>query len=436
MFINMFRNRYLFSGWAIHPATVLLAGLLVGTSACSNSPAPPSASVSPIPAVSPANAGAAGGVSVSRRSALPLPAVSHIKQEAQLIKTLSDFVAKMSASPQVSGVSPDNGLKAIEETLEASAKILRDRETARSLYMYKYALRYLVERALFLDPQADQGGRAAAFFTKGQGRWAGFMPEWEFEPLAEANYAVLYGGGNVNMRGPEGQEETIPNPLWSTQVLLAVREGDLGKMKQLHEAATLLEYPRWPLETYRQLFTSVSVQREQQLWDNLSQVKGGKPCKGASWADVGFGAGQLFSVLRRELGSEAKIYGVDDDENCIVLATLAERSGKTDWGTVELLTAAGSSFGLPEKSLDFVHLSGVYMAGISKEQFSDTVQPLWSSLRQALKPDGLLIIDTDPDNWVQLRSSLKAAGFKEKSVYESPEAQQEGLPSVYAAFEI
>ncbi|MDO5295521.1 MAG: methyltransferase domain-containing protein [bacterium] len=413
-----------------------MAGLLIGTSACSNTTATPPSAVSPIPAASPAKTGAAGGVSVSRRSALPLPAVSQIKQEAQLIKTLRDFIAKMSASSQASGVSPDNGLKTIEETLEASAKVLRDREAAHSLYMYKYALRYLVERALFLDPQADQGQRAAAFFTKGQGRWVAFMPEWEFEPLAEANYAILYGGGNVNVRGPEGQEETVPNPLWSTQVLLAVREGDLGKMKQLHEAATLLEYPRWPLEPYRQLFTSVSVQREQQLWDNLAKVIGEKPGKGASWADVGFGAGQLFSVLRRELGSEAKIYGVDDDENCIVLATLAERSGKADWGAVELLTAAGNSLGLPEKSLDFVHLSGVYMAGISKEQFSDTVQPLWSSLRQALKPDGLLIIDADPDTWVQMRSSLKAAGFKEKSVYEYPEARQEGLPSVYAAFSL
>lgn len=406
--------------------------LLLGAPACvdKTNTVPPAPAGSAAETLTPAaQSSASPGL---RRAALPLPSVTKAEREEALHKALRDFTAAISQDG--SGISPDNGLKSIEDALTAAAGILQDKETAKGLYMYKYVLRYLTERALFLDPQADKNKRAAAFFTKGQGRWQAFAPEWEFEPSAEAYYAILYGGGKVNPRGPEGQEETIPNPLWSTKVFLAVRGGDLQQMRSLHEAAGFADYPRWPLETFLRLFTCSSVQSVREQWEKLAEVIRDKPIKGASWSEIGFGDGRLFSVLRRELGSGAKIYGAADDENCLMLATLAERSGKTDWGSVELLPVSAGGCGLPAAGMDFIHVNGLCLAGISPDDYAQALQPFWLSLQKALKPGGLLIIDTDSAALPKLRGALEALGFKESCVCEDRDGSARGLPSVYAAF--
>ena len=422
-------HRFLFR-WQTPCAAAFAVCMLLGTPACfdKTKTAPPAVpageSSSPMTPEKPK----------LTRSALLLPDTAKVQREAELVSALNEFVEKMSRDGSGESVSPDNGLKTIEDTLAAAAKVLRDKDAAGKLSAYKYTLRYLAERALFLDSQADKNERAAAFFTKGQGRWQAFAPEWEFEPFAEAYYAILYGGGRVNPRGPEGQEETIPNPLWSTKVFLAVRGGNLQQMRSLHAAAGFAEYPRWPLETFLRLFTCSSVQSGQEQWEKLAEVIGDKPVKGAAWFEIGFGDGRLFSVLRRELGSNAKIYGAADDENCLVLATLAERSGKSDWGSVELLPASDSGCALPAAEMDFIHVSSLYLAGISPDDYARTLQPFWLSLQKALKPGGLLIIDTDSAALPKLRGALEALGFKESSVCEDRDGAARGLPSVYAAF--
>ena len=422
-------HRFLFR-WQTPCAAAFAVCMLLGTPACfdKTKTAPPAVpageSSSPMTPEKPK----------LTRSALPLPDTAKVQREAELVSALNEFVEKMSRDGSGESVSPDNGLKTIEDTLAAAAKVLRDKDAAGKLSAYKYTLRYLAERALFLDSQADKNERAAAFFTKGQGRWQAFAPEWEFEPFAEAYYAILYGGGRVNPRGPEGQEETIPNPLWSTKVFLAVRGGNLQQMRSLHAAAGFAEYPRWPLETFLRLFTCSSVQSGREQWEKLAEVIGDKPVKGAAWSEIGFGDGRLFSVLRRELGSNAKIYGAADDENCLVLATLAERSGKSDWGSVELLPVSAGGCGLPAAGMDFIHVNGLYLAGISPDDYAQALQPFWLSLQKALKPGGLLIIDTDSAALPKLRGALEALGFKESCVCEDRDGSARGLPSVYAAF--
>ncbi|MBQ7567495.1 class I SAM-dependent methyltransferase [bacterium] len=416
------------------------ACLLMGAGACVQ---PPSPSASPDAQRSSAPP---PGASARQPPAAPppakdaglatLPPLPSVAGEDKLQNALYQYVKEEISGAGTEGkISPDNGLKAAETVLKQAALVLNDKETSMRLFMYKYALRYLVERVLFLDPEADKKDAALAFFTKGQGHWVALNSEWEFEPFEEANYAVLYGSGKVTPRGPEGQTDAVPNPIWSTQVLLAIRTRNLSEMSRLHEAAGFGEAPQWPLEVYRQLFTYATTHRGEEQWDKISRVFNGKEFKGASWAEIGYGTGMIFPVLRRELGEDAKLYGTEIDDGCVVLVTLMERSGKAGWGHVELLPSRLDDCMLPENSVDFIHPGLVHIADGPDELVERDWLPLLASMKKALKPGGLLIIDNGGTPPLEkVRSVMARAGFEEVAVYVEDGTVANGLPIYYASY--
>lgn len=314
---------------------------------------------------------------------------------------------------------------AAREVLATAAQLFADDETARRLFMYKYLVRYLVQQELAQKSTPPE----LTFFTQPNGQWKAFNPEWQFEPFEEATYRSLYGTTDPTV---------YPNATWSTQVLLAIRSRDLPVMLELHKKAGFGDAPQWPLEVYRQLFTYGTTRRGQTQWDNISSVLAGHPTQGICWVEMGYGTGMIFPTLRRELGPKSTIIGTEIDEECARFVSCLEKTGYAGWGHIELRPSALNDCLLPANSVDIIHPGLVHIGDGPEEIWQRDWLPILATMKKALKPGGLIIIDNGGSPTIDVvRRLMERAGFVEVAYTEEHGSSGDGShrsgPKMYYA---
>jgi ubiquinone/menaquinone biosynthesis C-methylase UbiE len=111
---------------------------------------------------------------------------------------------------------------------------------------------------------------------------------------------------------------------------------------------------------------------------------------GQTVADIGAGRGQLAVALAREVGPSGHVYATElDDDRLRDIRQAAESAGLKNVSVIEAHTTRTN---LPERCCDALVLRKVY------HHFGDP-HLMNASMRQALKPGGLLaIIDFEPDS--------------------------------------
>ncbi len=373
-----------------------------------------------------------------------LPPIPTIKGEAELKASLAEWVSQVSQAGE-GGLSPELEIELIGEVLAVAQQQLADEKAEHELFLnkgmfvYKYVLRYLSERLLFLYPEAEKKYAALCFFTDGQGHWVPLNSEWDFKSFENACYMVLYGSCSVSpSNGIKAGKASLPSPLWSTQALLAVRNRDFEAMSALHEMAGLGEAPQWPIETFRQLFTYATTFRSQRQFNEICKVLGQADLKGVSWAEIGYGTGMIFPTLREHLGPQSHIYGCEIDNSCHVLVAAMEKTGQAGWGHVDLIKSKMDDCCLPENSVDYIHPGMVHIADGPEERMESDWVPLINSFKKALKPGGILIIDNGGEPPLErVRHLMQLTDMEEVAVhYNEQIGQHDPFPVYYAAYRV
>ena len=111
---------------------------------------------------------------------------------------------------------------------------------------------------------------------------------------------------------------------------------------------------------------------------------------GQTVADIGAGSGQLTVALAREVGPSGRVYATELDSDR--LRDIREATDSAGLGNVSVIEAHATRTNLPERCCDALVLRRVY-------HHFDNPQLMNASLRQSLKPGGLLaVIDFEPDS--------------------------------------
>ena len=388
--------------------------LMLSLSAC-NRPAPVTAdkpAPSATPAVSQPGPGQGKELAPGNQTTAQLPPIPPVPGEDQLQSVCQAWIDS----------TPQNKSAAARNVITTAAQLFADDETAMRLFMYKYLVRYLVQQELASKSEIP----ALSFFTLPDGQWRAFNPEWRFEPFEEATYNSLYGTDNTKV---------FPNATWSTQILLAIRSRDLPAMLDLHQKAGFGDAPQWPLEVYRQLFTYGTTQRGEKQWASISRVLADRPLQGICWVEMGYGTGMIFPTLRRELGDKSTIIGTEIDKECERFVKRLEKTGKAAWGHVDLRPSALNDCLLPENSVDFIHPGMVHIGDGPEETWQRDWIPLLASMKKALKPGGLIIIDNGGSPPIDaVRRLMDKAGFEEVAYGEDPCPGGDSIPVYYASY--
>jgi ubiquinone/menaquinone biosynthesis C-methylase UbiE len=138
---------------------------------------------------------------------------------------------------------------------------------------------------------------------------------------------------------------------------------------------------------------------------------------GMAVADVGAGTGLFMEELAHGVGREGRVYAVDLAPAFV--EHLRERARDQGLEQVQVVQCSERSIGLPAASIDVAFVCDTY-------HHFDYPQSSLASLREALKPDGLLVIvdfERRPESrqWVlehvradsaQVITEIEAAGFR------------------------
>ena len=327
-----------------------------------------------------------------------LPQIPQVQGEEQLRKAVIDYANYVKVVP--------------ERPLEASklASILKEASLFNvesdwpMLYMYKYPLRSVLENLQKLDPQLSSLGSEAQLLVNQQGQWNVKEQGWQFAPFEEAVYQAYFTGKNKDF------------PLErSLEILLAIRARDYDKMQELHNEIGLGPAPQWPLEAFRQLYAYATSDGGYKQMEELKKLlPEGKSWQGASWCEIGYGSGKIFSALRAELGDKGTIWAVEIDASCKRFAEDLLASGATDWGIVKFVDGSYKDCHMPANSVDVVHAGLIHIGDGPDELIQRDWLPLLASIKKALKQNGVLLIDDGGDPTIErVRAVMKMAGFKE-----------------------
>jgi ubiquinone/menaquinone biosynthesis C-methylase UbiE len=111
---------------------------------------------------------------------------------------------------------------------------------------------------------------------------------------------------------------------------------------------------------------------------------------GQTVADIGAGRGQLTVALAREVGPSGRVYATELDSDR--LRDIRQATDSAGLENVSVIEAHATRTNLPEQCCDALVLRRVY------HHFDDP-QVMNASMRQSLKPGGLLaVIDFEPDS--------------------------------------
>ncbi len=326
-----------------------------------------------------------------------LPQIPQVRGEEQLRQAVRDYADYLEASS-----SKKLEVAKLAAVLQ-EAWPLKDGDLPM-LYMYKYPLRSALEKLQELDPQLKSLGSEAQLLVDKQGHWNVQAKGWQFGPFEEAVYQTYFTDKNKDFSLSR-----------SLEILLAIRNRDYDKMQDLHNKIGLGPAPQWPLEAFRQLYAYATGEGGFKQMEELKKLlPEGKNWQGASWCEIGYGSGKIFSALRAELGGEGTIWAVEIDSSCKRFAGDLLASGFTDWGNIKFIDGSYRNCHMPAQSVDVVHAGLIHIGDGPDELIQRDWLPLLASIKKALKKDGLLLIDDGGDPPIErVRTVMKMAGFKE-----------------------
>ena len=111
---------------------------------------------------------------------------------------------------------------------------------------------------------------------------------------------------------------------------------------------------------------------------------------GQTVADIGAGRGQLTVALAREVGPSGRVYATELDS--ARLRDIRQAADSAGLENVSVIEAHATRTNLPERCCDALVVRRVY-------HHFDNPQVMNASMRQSLKPGGLLaVIDFEPDS--------------------------------------
>ena len=123
---------------------------------------------------------------------------------------------------------------------------------------------------------------------------------------------------------------------------------------------------------------------------------------GQTVADIGAGRGQLTVALAREVGPSGRIYATELDS--ARLRDIRQAADSAGLENVSIIEAHATRTNLPERCCDALVLRRVY-------HHFDNPQVMNASMRQSLKPGGLLaVIDFEPDSVESADASNRDTG--------------------------
>ncbi|MGM9993081.1 MAG: hypothetical protein ACI376_09625 [Candidatus Bruticola sp.] len=329
-----------------------------------------------------------------------LPDIPSIVGEAELKKAVVDYLTLLKSTKR-SGIAPT--AQQLAQVLNG-ARQLPPNADFPMLYMYKYPLRSALENLVALDPKLETLKENAAYYADTAGHWQVKKPNWQFQSFEEAVYQAYYKDKNKDF------------PLIrSLEILLAVRNRDYDSMQKLHNEIGLGPAPQWPLEAFRQLYTYAGSEGGQKQMEELKKLlPAGSSFSGVNWCEIGYGSGKIFSSLRNELGSQGIIWAVEIDGSCKRFVQDLQSSGCVNWGTVKYIDGTYRNCCMLENSVDIVHAGLIHIGDGPEELLKRDWLPLLSSIKKALKPGGLLLIDDGGDPPIErVRYVMNMAGFKE-----------------------
>lgn len=385
----------------------------------------------PPAAAAPASAGADARPAPGRNNAgdpahglPPLPDIHGEKAMKQALLSYIEFCRSLPAEGLSKNGAEDFCAKVLVPAQKSAEACLKENpEDLAALYMYKYPFRSAAEMAY------KAGGKdnpAVRYFLDQYGCWNVTLKGWQFYPFEEAVYQAYYNGHCKTFSLPE-----------SLEVLRAVRGRDYKAMLELHNAAGLGVAPQWPLEVFRQLYTYAGTDGGiTQMAELCRLLPKGESFKGRSWCEIGYGSGKIFSSLRSELGPEAVIYGVEIDGSCKKFMADIMSTGVLDesWGKITFRDGEYSDCKMPPASVDVIHAGLIHIGDGEEKLLERDWLPLLESMKNALKPGGMVLIDDGGDPSIErVRSVMARAGFKEYSYYPASHKDPR-RPSFVAAF--
>lgn len=155
------------------------------------------------------------------------------------------------------------------------------------------------------------------------------------------------------------------------------------------------------------------------------------PLRGLRLADVGTGCGLTLPWYLRAVGDSGRVYAIELDPFVLHVARHVVP------GPVQAVVCPENSIQMPERSLDLVVMTGVHMGAGLGERYEAVTLPWLRSMRSALSPKGLLIVDEAIHGELvaqDLTGKIERAGFRQVAFLtgaEHPRREPDGFVAVF-----
>lgn len=207
------------------------------------------------------------------------------EEKKQLIEVLEGFIVDLQTRPQLSAAERVQNLR---RSLNRSAAILAPagRPTLESTAVFKFPLRRMAEELAELDSGALQ--EVSKHFTRRGYRNGG--ESWTFDPLEEVLYQTVF-------HDPEYIE-----PVLAMQIMAWEVKGDREPIRALLLKQNAGDDTK--ADTIRQFFTgNTSTRSGARQMQRALKVLDPSTLEGCTWAELGYGTGQIFEAVRESRGT-------------------------------------------------------------------------------------------------------------------------------------
>jgi len=241
------------------------------------------------------------------------------KEKRALIEVLEAFIASLQSSDRLSRAER---VESLSRSLNRSAAILKpaNRVALGSTAVFKFPLRRMAEELSALDPEAMQA--LSRHFTE-RGYRNGGDPS-TFDPLEEVLYQLVF------------HDREYIQPLHAMQIMAWEVKGDREPIRALLEQQKAGDYTK--ADTVRQFFTgNTSTRSGWRQMNRALKVLDPAALKGCTWAELGYGTGQIFEAVREVVGPSGVVIGVEIGPGYEALINRISRRHALAWGEIKLV---------------------------------------------------------------------------------------------------
>ena len=321
------------------------------------------------------------------------------EEKRALIEVLEAFIASLQTSDRLSRAER---IESLSRSLNRSAAILKpaNRVVLGSTAVFKFPLRRMAEELSELDPEAMQ--TLSKHFSKRGYRNGG--ESWTFDPLEEVLYQLVF------------HDREYIQPLHAMQIMAWEVKGDREPIRTLLEQQKAGDYTK--ADTVRQFFTgNTSTRSGWRQMNRALKVLDPAALTGCTWAELGYGTGQIFEAVREVVGPSGVVIGVEIGPGYEALIDRISRRHALAWGEIRLVRGELDDCRLPAESVDIVHEAGIHVGVGTPETLDRETIPWLKSVKKALRPGGIMVLDDCGYPSLEgLRRVMHRAGFEELQV--------------------